>query len=67
MYKRQVYIDGVGDCVLINNNIANDVNIRTMANCESFFDKPILELVKAWLRNLGPVSYTHLDVYKRQI
>lgn len=57
---RAVYIDGVGDCVLINNNIANDVNIRTMANCESFFDKPILELVKAWLRNLGLVAFNQI-------
>ncbi|MCZ5569933.1 NERD domain-containing protein, partial [Escherichia coli] len=39
-----VYIDGIGDCVLINNNIANDISIFNMANCESFFDKPIFEL-----------------------
>ncbi|MBL1240015.1 NERD domain-containing protein, partial [Enterobacter hormaechei] len=36
------------------------VNIRTMANCESFFDKPIFELVKAWLRNLGLVAFNQI-------
>ncbi|MBA0205824.1 NERD domain-containing protein [Pectobacterium aroidearum] len=57
---RIVYVDGCGDCLLINNNIANDVNVKAMANCESFFDKPILELVKAWLRNLGLVAFNQV-------
>ncbi|MCT8970223.1 NERD domain-containing protein, partial [Escherichia coli] len=46
--------------VLININIANDVNIRTMAKCESFFDKPIFEIVKAWLRNLCLVAFNKI-------
>ena len=25
------------------------------------------EMGQRWLRNVDPVSYTHLDVYKRQI
>ncbi|EKJ2260529.1 NERD domain-containing protein [Escherichia coli] len=57
---RSVYIDGIGDCVLINNNIANDISIFNMANCESFFDKPIFELIKAWLRNLGIVAFNQI-------
>ena len=57
---RNVHIDGVGDCVLINNNMANDVNIRTIANAESFFDKPIFDLVKSWLRNLGIVAFNQI-------
>lgn len=61
---RSVYIDGVGDCVLINNNIANDISIFNMANCESFFDKPIFELIKAWLRNLGIVAFNQIKTKK---
>lgn len=57
---RELHVDGVGNCVVINNNTANDSNVKTMAGCESFFDKPVLELVKAWLRNLGLVAFNQV-------
>ena len=37
------------------------------ASYGSFNKNDVIELVKAIIRRYVPVSYTHLDVYKRQM
>lgn len=57
---RVISVDSVGDCIVLNNNYSNDPGVRAMAHSESFFDKPILELIKSWLRNIGLVAFNQV-------
>lgn len=57
---REISVDSVGDCIVLNNNHSNDNGVRAMAHCESFFDKPTLELVKSWFRNIGLVAFNQV-------
>lgn len=54
---RQINVEGVGECIVINNNSANDSLIKEVAKSECFFEKPIVELIKSWVRNIGLASY----------
>ena len=40
-------------------------------NATDVYDKDVIELVEEWFneceKKISPVSYTHLDVYKRQV
>jgi len=57
---RLINVEGVGDCVVINNNSSNDSSLKESAKCESFFERPIVELIKSWVRNIGLISYNQV-------
>ena len=58
MYKRQV-IDNARSVVEA---------VRKQKNYQENFPVKYIQMESddAWARDVGPVSYTHLDVYKRQ-
>ena len=64
MYKRQ---DAVFDSVSVGTTFRKELAEKGIIFCsmsEAVREHP--ELVKQYLGSVVPVSYTHLDVYKRQ-
>jgi len=57
---KSVDVDGVGECVVINHNDVSIEKIKNEALTQVFFEKPISELVKAWLKNTGLVAYNQV-------
>jgi len=57
---RIIDVDSVGECVVINNNTQNDVLTIELAKSEVFFEKPIVDLVKSWIRNIGLISFNQI-------
>ncbi|EQB6826579.1 NERD domain-containing protein, partial [Escherichia coli] len=57
---RIINVESVGECVVINNNACNDESIKDLAKSESFFEGPIIELIKSWVRNIGLASYNQV-------
>ena len=61
VYKRQVVVVGCGTQKKVN--LTGSVGLATAKEIEA---RPVANATQA-LQGLLPVSYTHLDVYKRQL
>ena len=62
MYKRQASTLQ-GEVIRISGKLSQEI----LDNGKMNWDKEYLQMVQALLGYLSPVSYTHLDVYKRQV
>lgn len=55
-----VNVDGVGECFVLNYNDVDIDRVKNEAHTQIFFEKPIAELVKVWLKNTGLVAYNQV-------
>ena len=62
---RVYYGDETGRKLIVN-GAEGDANLRSNMNWDDIKNNPETQKLLAHWQKLGPVSYTHLDVYKRQ-
>lgn len=50
----------LGKIILINNNSVNDPSAKALAKSYDFFQRPVIELIKSWLRNIGLAAFNQI-------